>query len=79
MTPPSPPRPKWRFGCSCGRPSPSGNSEQVAEGEVLQLRGNARQILEQFLINFVVHFRMVVSCTWSSQQTAVDCTLHNMK
>ena len=37
-----------------------------------------RAILEQFSSNFVVHIRMVVSCTWSPLQTATGCTLHNM-
>ena len=36
-------------------------------------------IFEQFLNYFVVHFRMVMSCTWSPLQTATGCTLHNMK
>ena len=36
-------------------------------------------IFEQFSNDFVVHFRMVVSCTWSPLQTATGCTLHNMK
>ena len=36
-------------------------------------------ILEQFSPIFVVHFRMVVSCTWSPLQATTGCTLHNMK
>ena len=28
VSPPSPPLPKWRLGCSCSRPIPSGNNEQ---------------------------------------------------
>ena len=38
-----------------------------------------RAFLEQFSIIFVVHFRMVVNCTWSPLQTATSCTLHNIK
>ena len=36
-------------------------------------------VLEQFSNNFVVHFRMVVSCSWSPLQTATGRILYNMK
>ena len=39
---------------------------------------NLRLIFEQFPINFVVHFRIVLRCTWSPLQTATSRTLYEL-